>query len=866
MVLAMAAMVLAVAPMGAAQSETAHRELLDEARDHHRAGRAEQALAAYERVARSAETADPATAAIALNNRCLLLTDVAEYAAALEDCRRALELRRGLPDENARVARTLNNLARVLQLLGRYDEARRRYGEALAINRGRGDAYSEVLNRANLGWLAISEGEYAAALDQLERAEEVARRHQGEPWVAEQLRVIGLNRGVVFEKLGAYREALQLYRQVAAERERMEPSHWAALRVNIGVLYRNLGDPVYAIEAFQEAAEIYRRLGNEAALANVWLNVALAQHRNLRDLEAGERAYLRALELARQAGDRNEEMQASFYLGDLLREEGRLAEAQLAFRRGLELARASGSAEGRWSALRGLGQVAFDAGRLERALELLEDAIAEVERVRAKLQPGARRSGYFGDKRPVYATTVAVLATLREQASDPRQADAYGRRALGVVQRAKARDLQEAMGALPGIVPLEAHELERRLGGDVALELFAGPSSLYAWRVSRDGVDMFDLGPVAEIEQQAARVHRSLAAGHEPSRRSLVRLSELLVRRTGLADVRAERLWISPAGRLSYLPFEILENPSTGRALVEEAAVAYLPCASLLALGERSPAHRQWGFLGFGNPRLGDRPSLWQVRRFRLQPLPAAERELASIAGELPGLSGVWTGAEATEGVLRRESSRGARVMHLATHTLVDDSLGDGAVVLLAPGNPGGGVAAEGQGPGPEGDRRAEGDGRAADDDGVLTPAEVAELDLNVGLTVLASCRSAVDSAADGRALGSLTGSLLAAGSSAVVATLWDVEDQATAVFMEQLYHQLKQGLPPSEALRRAKRHMRTDPAWGRTHLWAAYVLVGDAPQVVSGPPLSPRWWAVAVGLLTSLVVILWGRRRRPTP
>jgi CHAT domain-containing protein len=176
-------------------------------------------------------------------------------------------------------------------------------------------------------------------------------------------------------------------------------------------------------------------------------------------------------------------------------------------------------------------------------------------------------------------------------------------------------------------------------------------------------------------------------------------------------------------------------------------------------------------------------------------------------------------------------------VVHFATHTVVDERPGGGAAILLT---------AEGE------------------DDGLLSPREIAGLDGGSDLTVLAACSTALGSDEGGGALVSLTGSFLAAGSPAVVATLWDVGDSATAVFMEQLYAELGRGLPPDQALRQAKRRLRADPRWNRPALWAGYVLVGEGAPVASRRSL--WWWGAVLVLLmiAGLALLTWGRDSRP--
>ncbi|HEX7186023.1 MAG TPA: CHAT domain-containing tetratricopeptide repeat protein [Thermoanaerobaculia bacterium] len=804
-------------------------QTLDDAQELHASGQLEEAVKAYRTVA-AASASDPETAASARNNACVALMDLGDYRSALAECQQALRLRRTLDDE-PRLARTLNNNGLVLQYLGRYAEAEQRFREALAINRRAGDAESQVINLANLGLVAISAGRYTRALAFHRQAADLAARHPDEPWSAEQLRVARINQGVVLEKLGAYREALDSYRQVLAESDALDPRLRASLRVNAGVVYRNLGDPVSALEAFREAVRIYEAEGDTAGLSNAWLNTGLAHHLNLARPKAAEEAYREALKHAQQSGDRSEEIQDLFYLGRLLLDLRRLDEAERVFQRCLDLAGQSGSPEGRWSALDGLGRIAAARGQTSRALGLLERAMAEVEKVRSSIPRGSLRFHYFGDKRSIYAAAVELLAGLDRKEPDAGHAE----RALEIVQRAKVRELLDALGtSRRPAAPLQTADLRKRLGEDVLLEYFLGERNLYRWIVRNDGVRMADLGPAVPVLESVAEVHQALSRSKGPQPGSLDRLSQTLLAAAGPLLEEAAELRIAPDGALHYLPFELLEDPGRpGEPIVARVTTSYLPSGSALAwLGDRDP--NDWPavtFLGFGSPRLPRGPSSPAVQ-MNLQPLPGATRELESAARQIGGRSTLRIGDQATEDSFRRNVALGARVVHLATHTVLDERPGRGAAVLFTPSN---------------------------DDDGLLDPEEIAALDYPAALTVLASCRSALPagtagSAGGNNALATLTGSFLAAGSPAVVATLWDVDDAATAAFMEQLYYQLGKGEEPAGALRKAKERLRSDPQWNRPELWAGYVVIGKG-DAQAGRLRLPAWvWVLTVLLAAGVL------------
>src|SRR3954469_2407281 len=499
---------------------------LDHAIALHTAGRLPEALREYHALAGSSDRIGAATA---LSNACVIQNDLGEYKAALPDCRRALEACRTLGDP-ATLARALNNLGLVLESLGETAEAERSFQEALGINRRVGAAESEAVNLSNLGTLALGTGRYTTALELHAQAAALAERHSKEPWAAEQERIARNNEGVGLEKVGAFREALDLYRRVLAAGGEIDPDHRAALLVNAGTIYRNLGDPVRAAAAYREAIGLYRKAGDTAGLSNANLNLALAPHLNLQRPAEAETAYREALRLAEASGDRAEEIQDLFYLGRLLLGQGRLPEAEALFRRCLAAAEASGSAEGRWSAREGLGRTARARGDLTGALTNLEAALDEIERVRAGLARGSRRADYFGDKRAVYEATVETLAALERR----QPGRGWSERALEIVQRAKARDLLDALGGGgPAAAPQTAGTLRKEAGQGAVLEYFLGETNLYLWIVRAGSIRFLDLGDRQPVLDAVAAVHRALSHGEDPPASTLAALSRVLLAAAG---------------------------------------------------------------------------------------------------------------------------------------------------------------------------------------------------------------------------------------------------------------------------------------------------------------------------------------------
>jgi len=821
---------LALLP-AAASSQT-----LDEARELHRASRWKDALEAYEAVVERLAGTDLAALGIALNNSCVLLTELAEYQRALKACEAALEIRRHRPSgEERQLARTLNNLGRVLMELGRVEEADNRFRQALAINETRKDAEAQAVNRSNLGKLALLAGNYAHAIHSFDAVVRLAEVHPETRWSSVQTTIARLNYGVVLEKLGAHREALNLYENLLARADLLTPGQRATLEVNRGVLYRNLGDPQTALRAFEAAIETFEDLGDLAGSSNAWLNRGLALHLNLGLLAPAEEAYRRALDDAQASGSHGEELQDLIYLGRLMLDQDRLEEAQPFFERCVAAARVGESKEGQWSGLEGLGRLAEARGDLQAASRLLDQAIHIIESVRAELSPGSRRTGYFGDKHSVYATAIQVLVS--REALQP--TNGHGERALALVQQAKARELLDALGG--GELPQwDLAALQDSLGDRDLLEFFVGQGQLFAWTVSQNGVNTFSLGAAEPVISRVTEIHRALAAGEVPDEAHLHDLSSQLLAASGISGAVDRPLVIAPHRRLGYLPFEIL--PVAGAALIEHRTVTYLPSASALGIHPLRTSSPSLNFLGFGNPRMAGpdsrfaHPAELLVRRFDLGPLPGAAQELETAARQLGGDHALHLGEEASESNLLREMAHGTRVLHLATHSVIDDRPGSSIGIVLSP---------------------------SESQDGLLTPDEIVRMDFSTDLTVLAACRTALGNQDDGHALNTLTGAFLAAGSRAVIASLWDVGDAATQALMEQFYHQLGRGQPPAEALRLAKRQLMATEGWKHPALWSGFVLVGEGVPVPR-PPLP--WWAYALvlALVLSITVRRLTRRRDP--
>lgn len=797
---------------------------------------------------------------------CERLNDSGRYSEALPHCRSAAQAQRAKTaagasaDDGGALGRALTSLGLALEMTGDRQPAEAAYLEALARHRAERRQELEALVLSNLAALAIGGGDYHAALLWLEQEEAVARQALAakiEDWPEAELDYVRINRSVTLEQLGAYSEALAELRPISGlalspGSGSADSAETAALTVNLAVLYRNLGDPRRALVLLDRARAAYLRIGDRSALANVHLNRALVQAMNLRAPGPAATELDQALALALGSGDRGEEVRIRCAQGDLLLQGGNLTAAREAFTLALARAAASDAAAGRWAAEAGLGRVARAAGDPAAALSHLSAAIAAIEHVGADLESSALRGGLLADQRAVYAAGVDLLAE-RALATAGAEREAAALEALALAERAKARELLDALGggAAEPLSPAAILAATPRLGS--TLVYFFGERRLWRWQTAGGSWSLSDAGEPTMLARLVTRTHRHLANAEAAAAGDLAELAERLLPQDLPAGAE---LRIVPDGRLFYLPFELLPAPQGGGALIERIAVSYLPSLSVLVHLRAPAANARWRLAALADPALP--PTVGSgvagtfagllARRFGLPSLPGAVREARSAARFLGEPSAVDIGGAATEPLLRERAVEGSRVLHIAAHTVVDEGLAGGVALFLAAGK--------------ESDSAS---------DGLVTAAELARLPLTTDLAILSGCRTALaeTSAAggpgEGRALASLSGALLGAGAAGVVASLWQVGDAATAALMEQFYFELARGVRPALALRRAKLRLAHDPRWSDAPAWAGFVLLGDPGPVAPADTLW-RWLAAAAVAVAGGALLAAATRRRSAP
>ena len=113
------------------------------------------------------------------------------------------------------------------------------------------------------------------------------------------------------------------------------------------------------------------------------------------------------------------------------------------------------------------------------------------------------------------------------------------------------------------------------------------------------------------------------------------------------------------------------------------------------------------------------------------------------------------------------------------------------------------------------------------ENDGRLTVNEIFNIDLTASMVTLSACQSGMSRITAGDEMMGIPRAFIYAGVPTVVASLWNVNDEATAILMEQFYRNLKE-YEKGEALQRAQIYMIKQSGYKTPYYWAAFSLTGD--------------------------------------
>jgi CHAT domain-containing protein/tetratricopeptide (TPR) repeat protein len=771
-------------------------------------------------------------------------------------------------------AKTLNNVGVVHRTLGELEEALRVYGESreLAAALEDNDLQGAIFN--NIGFLYLTAEEPQRAVSYLEQALTLRRKvgnRRGEILVLNNL-------GTTWRKLGNLKKALDRHRQALALATNLgSDSQQAISRVGLAEVDLDQGNAAAALAELATALPILRKkvdrrtqvdglfvqgralaLAGQPRAALPVLQEALMGQRDLRD-RAGE-----AETLAEMAGAERSLGLAAEALAHAEAAVGRVEEVRTALLRA-DLRVAFLAARRRSFSL--LIDLLMDRNATDPRTGHDREAFAVSERARARSLLDVLRAGGAGHtaiaappelvtQRNLLLRRLSASVDQRWRVSGPRaedldqEIDAILAEMDTVESTIRGQDRRFAEFSAPK--PISVEEISGWLEpGTTLLEYSLGEERSFLWALDAGRIRSFSLPSQREIEFLARQVYEetsTVESGGAHRGKAAETLSRILLGPLWSgpnAAAALHRLVVVPDGALAVLPFAALpvpdpgktwEKPGTLRPLLERLEIVSIPSASTFSAQRqqgRAPAAK-WAAVfadpvfaaddprlrrpaagGSARPRKASKDSSRTALRGGAQRglpqgverLPGTRKEAEGLAALAPrGMVKLDLGLDANRDAALAADLRDYRIIHFATHALADTQKPELSGLVLS-----------------------QVDARGRPREGFLGLSDIYELNLDADLVVLSGCRTALGKEVRGEGVMGLTRGFQYAGVPRVVASLWPVQDRATAELMTRFYRAMwRDHRPPAAALREAQLSLRRDPRYRDPHAWAGFVLQGD--------------------------------------
>jgi CHAT domain-containing protein/Tfp pilus assembly protein PilF len=800
-----------------------------------------------------------ALALIAIAN---LQSKLGEKQQALDSCNSARLLVEQIGDRTS-LANVLGQMGYIYFGLGDKEKALDYTFQSLRLFELNGEKWGTAELKMDLARIHHSLGNEEKALDYFREALVGFKSLSMPRLEAQTLRDLGLVYSSIGEKnraLSSYQQALKLTRIGQDQRQEAYTLNY------IGHLYETSGDLAKALSCYRQGLSLSRVAADPAVESLTLYNLAHIE-RDSGQLTEAQRQIEAAIKIAESIRTKvgNQDLRASYFA--TVRQN---YELHIDILMRLHKERPN----------EGFDAKAFAISEKARARSFLESLHEARAKIRQDVDPALlARERSLEEMLNVKAERQMQLLAKKDKDEAEKTAkdiDKLASELAEVEDQIKATSPRYAALTLPQ--PLTLKEVQQRVLDDdsLLLEYALGDERSYVWAVTRKEVSSFELPPRAEIEAAARGVYELLigyqALPGEPleeRRQREAKTDDLLPAKTAslsklvlgpvIEKLERRRLVIVPDGALQYIPFQALTIPETSlghepqsgsewnQFLLKNHEIVNELSASTLALLLNESATRKRApnavavladpVFEVDDPRVsrakgevGQQPAdslevrkaLRDMRDVGISPdgvqiprLFASREEAESIMASTP-----WgTGLKFLDFDASREKVLGSelasyRVVHFATHGLINNEHPELSGIVLSLF-----------------------DRQGNSQNGFLRLHDIYNLHLPADLVVLSACSTGLGRDVKGEGLIGLTRGFMYAGASGVVASLWKVDDDATAELMKRFYEAMfMRGLSPSAALRDSQLALSQQKRWQAPYYWAGFVLQGQYSETVNFP------------------------------
>jgi CHAT domain-containing protein/Tfp pilus assembly protein PilF len=769
--------------------------------------------------------------------------------------KQALEIARIL-NHRIEEGRCLQNIGVFYWKIDNYSQAINFFEKALSVAKQLENKRmtADYLNLIGISYRSI--GNYSKSLDYLTKAQYKAIEINDDYLLSLILNNMGnvfrdralflANKNDFYQALKHHEESLMIAKRNKDLKTQIEVLN------NLGIVHTDLENYYQALEYFQSGYQKAEEIQDLRSIGMILNNMGIV-HFNKGNYEESTKYYQKAIDLAQELEG-----------GQIL-----------------------------WEAFFELGNAYAKQDKIFEALKNYKNSIRIIENIRSQIKLEELKASYLGsDKRiEAYQNLIHMLVTLHESDNGV----GYDREAFNFLERAKARSFldslevaqvdislginfklknreKEIMSEISNIynsllvtelstedkeklhqeLTEKENELEtlkreiRSKSPDYAdlrypkiitiketqqkllnsktafIAYIVGDENSYGFAITKNNIKIFPIPVKTELQKLITSHIQVITDKDSKNFDSGKELFQILVH-PGL-DKKIKKIIFIPDDILHFLPFEtLITRQNEDHWLIEDYKVAYTPSISsyreITQRKGKNKTRQRSKILAFGDPDFGPTESetneidifqnFYSTNAFNFYRLKYSGIEIERISSLFKQKRAeVYVRGEATEEQLKNLRLDDYKIIHFATHSLIDDKKPTRSSIVLSLNED-------------------------TVEDGFVQMREIYNLNLNADLITLSACQTGLGQFIRGEGIEGLNRAFFFAGSSAVLMSLWAVNDQATYQLMERFYTHLRSSKQIASSLQKAKLEMIDSDMVSHPYYWAGFIVSGKSDQVV---------------------------------
>jgi CHAT domain-containing protein/Flp pilus assembly protein TadD len=659
-----------------------------------------------------------------------------------------------------------------LAKVGKFEEARRFFLQALDFGRRHANDWLQVSSLVNLGYTSMQVDRYDDAVGWLRAAYQAASAHGYENFAL----VAAGNLGWAYFQLGDDDRALEQF--LAAE---MAASRLGNIRnelkwlSNAGHIYRDSGDWTLAAQSYRRSLGLAHQIDSREDIVNSLENLADISVVMGKPDDAA--SYIRQATMIETANGARPSTNLLLTMGKLAAVRGQYPQAEVDFR-SIEADPASLMTI-RLNAGFELAEIAEAQGDLASAEAKYRSTLASYEAARAQLKSEESQLPFGTNAAQIYDHYIHLLVQQGKSGE-----------ALAVADASRAQTLEQSLeepGARKRVrsAQLDPQQVARKTGSAL-LFYWLGEKQSYLWTITGAKTAFFTLPSRSEIAGRVARYQKALLDLRDPQETGNgdgQALYQELVAPAAQSIHPGASVIILADGILSQLNFETLQVPDAARGaqanaapaathyLIDDFTISSAPSMAMLAAAGPVSAGPE-KILLLGNPVSPnqDFPSL-PMFGFEMSRIEShfAQAQISAFGGE-----------QATPAAYVASNPRNYSYIHFVSHAVASQTNPLDSAIILS-------------------------NSQGQEDSYKLYAREIIQHPIDARLVTISACYGSGTRAYAGEGLVGLSWAFLRAGAQRVIGALWEVSDESTPRLMDTLYQGLTAGERPSAALRNAK-------------------------------------------------------------